>query len=102
MSQVILSGAGSWFGNSSSKLESALRKAIAGEGKLWQGAEAGPLSQVPTQTDEQFKRYVLCPFTPPLRFDDVFVDGSEAAPLPVFLPTVTLFESGEPGARACR
>lgn len=95
VNQVVLSGFASWFGNSSSKLQRSLRAALVGEGERCQGAEAGPLSQVPTETDAQFERYVECPLTPALRFEDVFVDARQTATLPAFLPTVTLFESGD-------
>jgi hypothetical protein len=102
VNQVVLSGFASWLGNSSSKLEHALQSSIVGEGADCQGVEAGPLAQVPTGTDEEFKRYVLCPLTRRLRFEDVFVDGGQAATLPAFIPTMTLFESGEnlPATRA--
>ncbi len=95
VNQVVISGFASWIGNSSSKLQRSLRNAIVGEGEPCQGAERGPLSQVPRETDAQFARYVQCPLTPPLRFEDVFVKANQTAALPAFMPTVTLFESGD-------
>ncbi|HSP77336.1 MAG TPA: hypothetical protein VLQ93_02315 [Myxococcaceae bacterium] len=92
---VLASGLASWFGNASSKLQRALRVAMVGEGERCQGVEAGPLAAVPRGTDGEFERYVLCRLTPPLRFEDVFVEAGQRASLPAFLPTVTLFETGE-------
>ncbi|SEM95154.1 Patatin-like phospholipase [Stigmatella aurantiaca] len=94
MNQVLASGLLSWFGHASTKVEHSLRSAMVGSGARCQGREAGPLAAVPKKTDEEFSRYSLCPLTDALKFGDVFVDASQQATLPTFLPTMTLFESG--------
>lgn len=79
-------------GRAASKVRGEMEKAFVGRGRC-EGVFAGPLSGVP-RGDAEFERYATCILTEPLAFADVFPPAGAPVKLPVFVATVTAYETG--------
>ncbi|WP_426747431.1 hypothetical protein VZQ01_08145 [Myxococcus faecalis] len=81
-------------GRAASRVRAQLKTAFVGlDGGVCKGDYAGPLRSVPRE-GAAFETYATCSLTSPLSFNEVFPPEGVPVKLPVFVATVTAYETG--------